>query len=292
MEIALIVLSTILFGGQFIALDAYQNQNKKSISSILLFLFIFSITGALIFLIINLFHIGFSIYTLLFSLLAASIQIILQFAGIKALSIGKVETYSLFNVTGGMSVTYIFGITFFKEQIKVIHIIGLILIILCLLVPVVFDKNNNKKSSWLFYLLCIVVFLSNGLFGVINKIHIVSYKGLSINEYMFYIYIWISLISLLPLVGTTFSNKNKVKPLLNIKGIGFASIYGLLNSVGMFMQYMYADKIPASILFPLSNAGCIIFSLIIGSIAYRKKPKLLDYIQLVIALSGMSLFFF
>ena len=47
MEIALIVLSAILFGGQFIALDAYQNQNKKSISSILLFLFIFSITGGM-----------------------------------------------------------------------------------------------------------------------------------------------------------------------------------------------------------------------------------------------------
>ena len=62
--------------------------------------------------------------------------------------------------------------------------------------------------------------------------------------------------------------------------------------VGMFMQYMYSDKIPASILFPLSNAGYIIFSLIIGSIVYRKKPTLLDYIQLIIALSGMSLFFF
>ena len=87
-------------------------------------------------------------------------------------------------------------------------------------------------------------------------------------------------------------NTDKVKPLINVKGSIFAVLYGLLNGFGMFMQYMYADTIPASILFPLSNAGCIIFSLIIGCIAYKKKPKLQDIIELIIALSGMTLFFF
>ena len=292
MEYALIVLSTILFGGQFIALNAYQDQNKKSIRSILFFCSIFSFVVAFIFLCFNGFLIGFSIYTLLISLAAASIQIVLQFAGIKALSMGRVEIYSFFNVAGGMSVAYIFGITYFNEAIKAFHIVGLVLIILCLLIPVFFEKKDDKKSSWLFWIICILVFLANGFFGTINKMHIVSLKGLSIKEYMFYVYSWIFVISTISLMFSSIKNTDKVTPLVSVKGIGFAALYGILNGFGMFMQYMYADVVPASILFPLSNAGCIIFSLIIGSIAYRKKPKLQDIIQLLIAVTGMTLFFF
>ena len=292
MEYALIVLSTILFGGQFIALNAYQDQNKKSIRSILFFCSIFSFVVAFIFLCFNGFLIGFSIYTLLISLAAASIQIVLQFAGIKALSMGRVEIYSFFNVAGGMSVAYIFGITYFNETIKAFHIVGLVLIILCLLIPVFFEKKDDKKSGWLFWIICVLVFLANGFFGTINKMHIVSLKGLSIKEYMFYVYSWIFVISTISLMFSSIKNTDKVTPLVSVKGIGFAALYGILNGFGMLMQYMYANVVPASILFPLSNAGCIIFSLIIGSIAYRKKPKLQDIIQLLIAITGMTLFFF
>ena len=105
-------------------------------------------------------------------------------------------------------------------------------------------------------------------------------------------YSWIFVISLISLLIASIKRVDKVKPLLNVKGIIFAVLYGLLNGFGMFMQYMFADKVPASVLFPLSNAGCIVFSLIIGSIVYRKKPKLQDIIQLSIALAGMVLFFF
>lgn len=292
MEYVLIVLSTILFGGQFIALNAYQDQNKKSFRSILFFCILFALTGAFIFLCFSKFMIGFSLYTLLLSLAAAVIQMVLQFAGIKALSMGRVEIYSLFNVAGGMSVAYIFGITYFQEEIKMVHIIGLLLILLCLLVPVIFDRKNEQKSRWIFWVICVVVFLANGFFGTINKIHIVSMKGLSINEYMFYMYSWIFVISLISFAISSIKNTQQVKPLFNIKGVIFAVLYGLLNGFGMLMQYMYADVIPASILFPLSNAGTIIFSLIIGCIAYRKKPKIQDIIQLLVAVSGMVLFFF
>lgn len=292
MEYALIVLSTVLFGAQFVALNAYQDQNKNSFRSILLFCLTFSFVGAFIFLSLNKFSVNFSVYTLLLALLAASIQIVLQIVGIKALSMGRVEIYSLFNVAGGMSVAYIFGIAYFKEEIKILHIVGLILILLCLIVPIFFEKKDSKKIRWIFWLICILVFLANGFFGVVNKIHIVSQNGLSINEYMFYMYSWIFVISTISFLIFSMKKKDEVKQLINIKGMLFAFIYGLLNGFGMFMQYMYADVIPASILFPLSNAGCIVFSLIIGCIAYRKKPKLQDIIQFLVALTGMILFFF
>lgn len=294
MEYFLIILSTVLFGGQFIALDAYQNNNGKSYRSILLFCTIFAFIGAFIFLALSGFIIHFSIYTLLMSLLAAFIQILLQLVGIKALSLGRVEIYSLFNVAGGMSIAYIFGITYFHEDIKLWHIIGLILILFCLLIPVIFEKKDGKKPSWIFFILCVGVFIANGFFGTINKIHIVSNNGLSIKEYMFYMYSWMFILSIISLFAFLLFTKKKEenKSLFQLKPVIFAISYGLLNGFGMFMQYMYADTVPASILFPLSNAGCIIFSLIIGSIIYRKKPKLQDISQLIVALLGMSLFFF
>lgn len=291
MEYALIILSTILFGGQFVALNAYQDKNGKSYRSVLLFTLLFSLIGMFLFACLRGFNIGFSPYTLMYSGIAALLQMILQFAGIKALSKGRVEVYTLFNVTGGMSITYIFGITYFHEEVNIAHIIGLVLLFICLLVPMIFDRKKDKQFNWIFYILCFIVFLSNGFFGVINKIHIVSNEGLSIYEYMFYIYLWISTISLVTLSISLFKKDNGIKDMIKPYPIIFALLYGLLNSGGMAMQYAFADTIPASILFPLSNGGCIVFGLVIGCIVYKKKPKLQDIIQMVIAISGMVLFF-
>ena len=290
LEYSLIILSTVLFGGQFIALNAYQGKNGKSYQSILFFCAVFSLTGALVFLSLNGFQLGFSWYTLLYAGIAAIIQIVLQIAGIKALALGRVEVYTLFNVAGGMSVAYLFGITYFQEEVKAAHIIGLVLVLLALFVPIIFDRKNNQKSRLIFWFLCAGVFLANGFFGSVNKIHIVSGEGLSIKEYMFYMYAWIAVLSSLSFLALSFFKKNETKLLLNRWGLLFAFLYGLVNSVGMFLQYSYADKVPASILFPLSNGGTMVFGLIIGCIAYRKKPTLPDIIQIVIAILGMVLF--
>ena len=286
----LIILSTVLFGGQFIALDAYQKSNGKTNRAVLFFTSFFALVGAFLFACLTGFQIGFSWYTALYAAIAAIIQISLQFFGIKALSRGRVEVYSLFNVAGGMSVAYFFGITYFNEPIKALHIIGVVLILLALLVPIISDKQEHKKSDWLFYLLCVLVFFANGFFGVINKIHIVSNEGLSIKEYLFYVYAFIFILSFIPLFFSFLMKDKKTKTLFSTKGFIFAIAYGLLNSVGMFLQYNFADQIPATVLFPLSNGGCIIFSLIIGCLFYRKKPKISDIIQIAIAAVGMSLF--
>ena len=289
-EYALIILSTVLFGGQFIALNAYQGKNGKSFHSILFFCSIFSLTGALVFLALNGFKMSFSWYTVMYASIAAIIQIGLQIAGIKALSMGRVEIYTLFNVAGGMSVAYIFGITYFHEAIKAAHIIGMALVLIALLVPVIFDQKSPQKSHILFWIMCFLVFLSNGFFGSINKIHIVSGKGLSIKEYMFYMYFCIFLMSSISFGIMALFKKDNTKVLFNPWALLFAFSYGLVNSVGMFLQYSYADKVPASILFPLSNGGTLVFGLIIGCIAYRKKPTLPDIIQISIAIIGMVLF--
>ena len=289
-EYSLIILSTVLFGGQFIALNAYQSKNGKSFQGILLFCSLFSLTGAIVFLSLNGFHISFSWYTLMYASIAAVIQIVLQISGIRALALGRVEIYTLFNVAGSMSVAYIFGITYFHEEIKVTHIIGVLLVLIALIVPIIFNRKSKQKAHILFWALCLIVFLSNGFFGSVNKIHIVSKEGLPVREYMFYMYMCIFILTTISFGVMALFKKDKTKVLFNPWAILFAFIYGLVNSVGMFLQYSYADRIPASILFPLSNGGALLFGLIIGCIAYKKKPTLPDIIQASIAVAGMVLF--
>lgn len=289
-EYSLIILSTVLFGGQFVALNAYQAKNGKSFHSILLFCSIFSLTGALVFLALNGFHLSFSWYTLMYAGIAAFIQIVLQITGIKALALGRVEIYTLFNVAGSMSVAYIFGITYFREEIKITHIIGVLLVLIALIVPIIFNRKSTQKMPIVFWILCLTVFLSNGFFGSVNKIHIVSGEGLPVREYMFYMYLCIFVLTTTSFGVMAIFQKGSTKALFNPWAILFAFIYGLVNSVGMFLQYSYADRIPASILFPLSNGGALLFGLIIGCIAYKKKPTLPDIIQASIAVAGMVLF--
>lgn len=289
-EYSLIILSTVLFGGQFIALNAYQDKKGKSFHSILLFCSLFSLTGALVFLALNGFHLSFSWYTLMYAGIAAVIQIVLQIAGIKALALGRVEIYTLFNVAGSMSVAYIFGITYFHEEIKITHIIGVLLVLIALIVPIIFNRKSTQKPPIIFWILCLIVFLSNGFFGSVNKIHIVSGEGLPVREYMFYMYMCIFILTTTSFGVMAIFKKDSTKVLFNPWAILFAFIYGLVNSVGMFLQYSYADRIPASILFPLSNGGALLFGLIIGCIAYKKKPTLPDIIQASIAVAGMVLF--
>jgi len=223
-----------------------------------------------VFLALNGFHLSFSWYTLMYAGIAAVIQIILQIAGIKALALGRVEIYTLFNVAGSMSVAYIFGITYFHEEIKITHIIGVLLVLIALIVPIIFNRKSTQKPPIIFWILCLIVFLSNGFFGSVNKIHIVSGEGLPVREYMFYMYMCIFILTTTSFGVMAIFKKDSTKVLFNPWAILFAFIYGLVNSVGMFLQYSYADRIPASILFPLSNGGALLFSLIIGCIAYKK----------------------
>lgn len=291
LEYSLIIISTVLFGGQFIALNAYQDKNGKIYRSIFLFCILYSALGAFTFVAANAFKLSFSWYTLLYASIAGFIQLILQIAGIKALSLGRVEVYTLFNVAGGMSVSYVFGVTYFNEPIYASHIIGLVLILLALLVPIISDRKSKQKSRIIFWVLCFLVFMANGMFGVVNKMHIVSYQGLSIREYMFYMYVSLCFMSLISFgVINIFVKGKGTKELFNVKGSLFALLYGALNSVGMVLQYSYADKVPASILFPLSNGGALAFGLLIGCIAYKKKPTIPDIIQFVIAVIGMVFF--
>ena len=103
-------------------------------------------------------------------------------------------------------------------------------------------------------------------------------------------YACIFVVSSLSFFEIALFKKEQTKALMNPWGLLFAFLYGLVNSVGMFLQYSYADKVPASILFPLSNGGALVFGLIIGCIAYRKKPTLPDIIQIIVAAIGMVLF--
>ena len=75
--------------------------------------------------------------------------------------------YTLFLMTGGMTVPYVWGLTFWDEPFSVFRMIGLGLIIFAVLL----SNTSKEKIGVTQLLMCCAVFVINGFTSVISKAH-------------------------------------------------------------------------------------------------------------------------
>ena len=80
---------------------------------------------------------------------------------------GNVSMYSLFLMSGGMIVPYIWGVLFLDERLTIMRTIGLLVIV----AAIVISNSNREKFDKKQLAMCIGIFLCNGITSVVTKIH-------------------------------------------------------------------------------------------------------------------------
>lgn len=316
MYYAMLIGASFLFGSQFMVTKAFEKNYGKTVRASLSFSLLYSLFAGVIFFIIKLVSSGTVFNLNPFSLCMAFglslVNILSSAIGIKTLALGDIAVYSLFLMLGGMIVPFFAGIVFLKESVSVCNLIGVAIMIIALCLPVFFGKKNKnageaqtdgdtkKKTSVFFYVLCVFLFILNGLSSTLSKFNSVREGAALGAEFTFYTYGIQFVISLAAFALTTASGKSdkmqneEKQPCILFRpvAIGCGAAFGAVNGTAFLMSSVAAEHVVAVAQYPLITGATILFSSLLAFLFYREKPTALQLVQIVISLAATILFMF
>ena len=316
MYYAMLIGASFLFGSQFMVTKAFEKNYGKTVRASLSFSLLYSLFAGVIFFIIKLVSSGTVFNLNPFSLCMAFglslVNILSSTIGIKTLALGDIAIYSLFLMLGGMIVPFFAGIVFLKESVSVCNLIGVAIMIIALCLPVFFGKKNKnageaqtdgdtkKKTSVFFYVLCVFLFILNGLSSTLSKFNSVREGAALGAEFTFYTYgiqfvISLAAFALTTALGKSDKTQNEEKqPVILFRpvAIGCGAAFGAVNGTAFLMSSVAAEHVVAVAQYPLITGATILFSSLLAFLFYREKPTALQLVQIVISLAATILFMF
>lgn len=316
MYYAMLIGASFLFGSQFMVTKAFEKNYGKTVRASLSFSLLYSLFAGVIFFIIKLVSsrtvFNLNPFSLCMAFGLSLVNILSSAIGIKTLALGDIAVYSLFLMLGGMIVPFFAGIVFLKESVSVCNLIGVAIMIIALCLPVFFGKKNKnageaqtdgdtkKKTSVFFYVLCVFLFILNGLSSTLSKFNSVREGAALGAEFTFYTYgiqfvISLAAFALTTALGKSDKTQNEEKqPVILFRpvAIGCGAAFGAVNGTAFLMSSVAAEHVVAVAQYPLITGATILFSSLLAFLFYREKPTALQLVQIVISLAATILFMF
>ncbi len=332
MYYAMLLGASFLFGSQFMVTKAFEKNYGKTVRTSMSFSLLYSLFAGVIFFIIKLISSGTAFNLNPFSLCVAFglslVNISSSAIGIKTLALGDIAVYSLFLMLGGMIVPFFAGVVFLKESVSVCNLIGVAIMIFALCLPVFFGKKNKNadkthgedgakqsggikqnddeksgtkiKTSVIFYVLCVFLFVLNGLSSTLSKFNSVREGAALGAEFTFYTYgiqfvISLAAFAVMQAFGKndkTQDNEKQPAVLFRPKAIECGAAFGAINGTAFLLSSVAAEHVAAVAQYPLITGATILFSSLLAFLFYREKPTALQLVQIAISFAATVLFMF
>lgn len=290
MDYIMLLAATLLVAVDFSLNKVYQKINGASAKSAFGFNALLGLFSALVFFAANGFKLSFSLYSFIMAALMCIFGTTYSILGFKLLKNGSMALYTLFLMTGGMTLPYIFGLIFLNETFSWLRMAGLAIIF----AGVIIANFNGEKANAKMILLCVAVFILNGCVSITSKLHQINTVYYSVNTSEFIIFTGIVkfvITSVLFLITkkepleqpATMKHKKLISVLVAIASTGISGISSLLQLKG-------AITIPATVLYPIITGGTIVFSTLAGVIIFKDKLSIKIIISVILCFAGTFMF--
>lgn len=308
-----IAIAVVFLALQFSVNKAYQARCGSSIRPSLIFTTVKGLCVSVIFFFITWIVDGQIMHVTPYSLLLAAFVAVFCLAytliGFRIFKYGSLSVFTTFLMLGGMILPYIFGVSVLDEQLSVFRVVGVVLLVISLIFPLWGNKQSNDKKGnmGIFVLLCLLVFVLNGLVSIVSKIHSVelfSYETVSPTSFVVLTNLINGILSGIALTITHFFGKNPQhasendkESSQNCKGfkiflpIFFLILIGaILDGSSYVLQLMGAGRVAASVMYPLQTGGTVVLSAVAGYLFFKEKPNKMTFIGLCITFVATLLF--
>ena len=283
----LIFMAAIGCAANFALTKVYQLNQGNSQETGIVFNFLVGIVGFLIYFGICGFKISITPFSLILAILLAVFIGLYTIIGFKIMSIGSMAVYTVFLMLGGMILPYFYGVIFLGEGVTLTKIIALLLMTAAIILQR--DIGGNKGKA-LFYLLCVLVFILNGLTSIVSKMHQIDlgYKTVSENEFVVLKNAARTVMfgGMLPFIKNGKGAMLSIKPKMYI----IIALTGLFSNTAYLLQLICAARLPATVQFPITTGGTIIFTALAGLACFGEKLEKRQVAGLVICLGATILF--
>ena len=290
----LLILAALLLGVCFVCSKVYEGRAGTGLKVGFFYNSLLGLFASLVFFALNKFKFEITWFSALLSALLTVLVVSYTLIGFKILSKGGISIYSIFLMSGGMTVPYIFGLLFLDEEFKLIRTLGLLVLIFA--VALSNFKGKEKGADLKMVLMCVAVFFLNGCVSVISKIHQVETVRSTVGTEAF---VMLSGISKFLIAGVAFlavayietqkqskndgadssllQNSIGIKSLLNKKMLTallpIIVLAALADGVSYYLQLVGAANLPASVLYPAVTGASMIFSVILDFVVFKVKPS-------------------
>jgi len=293
MHYLLILAADALLALCFVFQKKYQSIVDTSARATLTFNALVGLATLVIFAVLGLcgiYTMQFSPFSLVMATIATVICLSYMIIGFKLLRVGNMPLYTMFLMTGGMLVPYIFGLCFLDESFSWLKLCGIILIVAAVILSNMGAQRPTKGQI----IMCIAVFFLNGLMSVTSKVHQVGISAhLSpVNSESFILIMSVVKIVLcFPIVFLLTKKANEsIKSCVNKNTLLLFVLTAAADGGSYYLQLIGAKSIDAGVLYPLVTAGSIIFSAVAGMIAFRERPSSNQWVAMLICLIGTCMF--
>jgi len=283
----LLLFADVLLALSFVSQKVFQKRDGNSDLSGIFFTMTVGFCSAVIFFIISGFNINITLYSVLMATIQTALVTIYTILSFKVLKNGNLALYTLFLMTGGMILPYIFGVMFLDEELTVLRSIGLLFIT----AAVILSNTGIKKPSKIQVVLCSLIFFLNGFVSIVSKIHQVEqvFNTVESDSFVFLTSL-IKAVALFPVylilkkksLDTYRPDLKKVLPIIVL-----ASIF---SGISYMLQLIGASTISATVVYPLITGGSIILSSVAGFLILKERPTKQQIISVLICFIGTCLF--
>ncbi len=275
----LVILSTCIFGSNFMLENQYQRRVGSGMRPALVYSLIGSSAGLLVLLIVNGFKFEFTFATLCVAALAAINGVLYTFCSLRAMSIINLSLYSVFAMLGGMVLPSVVGMIFYSESITLAKGICFAFIIAAIALTV---RKGEQKKGTIYY---VGVFVLNGMAGVFSKFfQEMPFAKTSAAGYSILLAICGVVLSGVLFLTVGLRQKNT----LTLPAASFALASGSLNKIANFIL-VFALALPnaeASVQYPIVTGGVMIISTLLCYFT-PKKPSKKDLISVALSFIGL-----
>ncbi len=279
--------AVILLACDFSVNKLYQQRAGGGVRAAFIFNAVNGLLTTLVFLCINSLRFELTGFSALLAIASAICSMLYSIIGFRMLLDGKVASYTLFLMTGGMTVPYLFGAVALNEQLSFLRIAGMILI----LAGMVLSNYSKERPNRRFILMGICVFLLNGIVGTITKVHQVDWGFSTVSSAGFVILSAIAKAVVSAIGLLAFSKSADVsKPYPFKRVILLIAGSAAIGGASFLLQLMSAKGLPATVHFPILCGGSIVFSALTGRLFFKEKLSPNSIMGISACFAGMLMF--
>ena len=254
----------------------------------------------------------FTWFSLFTGALMASLSCAYTLIGFKIMALGDMSVFMMFLMLGGMMLPYLFGVTVLGEFRDAepwriaMRVAGLVLLTLSMIFPVLARRKSGKGGGRLFVVLCLAVFLLNGVASIVSKTHQINLFAKDVVNAPSYACLGnfmngvISAVCLAVLClrgkrtkddpgegGAAVREKTAVGAIVLI-----IAANALCNGISYTLQLLSASNLPASVLYPMVTGGSVVLSAVAGRIFFGEKPDRVTLAGLILSFAATFFFLF
>lgn len=284
----LMIFATLLLAVEFSLQKLYQRQCGTSPRAGLTFNAISGLVSAVIFFAVSGFRLDAPLYAVMMALCMSLCLVGYTLLGFRVLKAGNMALYTMFLMTGGMTVPYVWGLVFLDEPFRILRLLGLLVII----AAIILSNLGTKRSNMKILLLCFIIFFLNGGCSVSSKLSQTENPYGIVSPTVFVCLTGMLRFALcgIALLLTKKSDDRVKQPITFLKILPIIVGAATVNGIFAVLELVGAANLPATVLYPIVSGGSIIFSTLADTLLFHEKPNLHQKIGVGLCFLGTCLF--